>query len=366
MKNNFMNRLKELAREVLYFFSFYFYYWPRKKNLNQGPDNQVLKKGITAVISAKDEAYLIPFCLKSLIGVADQIVCIDNGSKDGTLRAMEKFKEEFGGQAEVDVISMPGALLGDCRNAGVRAARYQWHLRWDADMISKTSGEDNMIHFREKVLKVNKPTSFQLPRTNLIGDLSHTHKKNPVIDQGEPFLIWLTRDVFYKEYGKFDAIKIPFYHQRKKEKRSYIFHCQGIKSVDNLIHRFHYFTWRELVNSGKPNRYSAWLNDFEAFKKERNLYLFGTNDEITLAWRYYRQLATHYIKYNPQKYGDYPPVLKEAIEKDYLRFKVIYRDGKPFSIEDKENHKLNGYMPTAEDLSWDVTQFFRKLSEELN
>lgn len=360
-----MNRIKEIARSLLYFFAYFFYYRPRKRYLDRGVNGQVLKKGITAVISAKDEAYLIPYCLKSLFGVADQIVCIDNGSKDGTFRAMEKFKEEFGGQVEVDIISMPGALLGDCRNAGVRAARYRWHLRWDADMISNTTGEENMIQFREEVLKVKNPTSFQLPRTNLNGDLNHTHKKNLVIDEGEPFLIWLTKDVFYKEYGKFDTIRIPFYHKRKKVKTSYIFHCQGIKSAANLIHRFHYFTWRELVNTNKACRYSDVIHDFEEFKKRRNLYLFGTTEELSLTWRYYRQLVTHYVKYDPNIYGDYPRVLKEVIGSENERLKVLYKNKEPYSIYDRENKAFSNYVPSAEDLNWDLHSFFEKLKGEL-
>src|SRR5262245_55675788 len=65
-----------------------------------------LVPGITAVVAARNEAYTLPFCLRSLIGFADQIVCVDNGSDDGTLALMEAFKAEHGGDVAVDVVSM--------------------------------------------------------------------------------------------------------------------------------------------------------------------------------------------------------------------------------------------------------------------
>ena len=66
---------------------------------------------------------------------------------------LHKLSDHAVEKIEVDILEMPGALLGDCREAGLNATRYQWHLRWDADMVCKTSGEESMIQLREKVLK---------------------------------------------------------------------------------------------------------------------------------------------------------------------------------------------------------------------
>jgi glycosyltransferase involved in cell wall biosynthesis len=122
--------LRPIVSSVLYIL-FYQFFYKRHETTRGG---KPLKKGITAVVSAKNEGYTIPFCLKSLIGIADQVVCIDNGSDDDTLEQMKKFKNIYGDKIEVDVIEMPNALLGDCREAGLTATRYQWHLRWDADI----------------------------------------------------------------------------------------------------------------------------------------------------------------------------------------------------------------------------------------
>ena len=67
------------------------------------------------------EEYTLPLCLKSLIGFADQVIIVDNGSEDDSLQLAKKFKSENEDQIEVDIIEMPGALLGDCREAGLKA-----------------------------------------------------------------------------------------------------------------------------------------------------------------------------------------------------------------------------------------------------
>ena len=148
-----MNELKKLIRSILRAVLYNGWYrWVR--SWDESRNGAPLKDGITAVVSAKNEAYIIPFCLESLVGVVDQVVCIDNGSDDGTLEAMNAFKEKFAGRIEVDILEMPNALLGDCRNAGLDYTRYKWHLRWDADMVCRTSGKEDMKLLREKVLKM--------------------------------------------------------------------------------------------------------------------------------------------------------------------------------------------------------------------
>lgn len=356
--------LKAKIRIILSFLFYNFIYRWNRKRLSTGYNNVKLKPGITAVISAKDEDYLIGLCLRSLVGVADQIICIDNGSADNTLAEMLKFENEFSDKLLIEVVSMPGALLGDCRNEGLKRTKFQWHLRWDADMISVNEGEYNMLQIKERIMKTKRPLSVQLPRTNLNGDFFHTAKNSKVVDEGEPFLVWFNKDIDYKEYGKFDAIRIPLYYKQISESKSCIFHCQGIKSTINLIHRFHYFTWRELVNTSEKCRYSDVLHDFEEFKKKRNNYLFGTNEEQSLNWRYNRQLSTHFVKYEPNKYYKYPSIIQNLIDNDTIRYKVIYEDNSPYNIIDKEDINQLNYKQNKEDLEWNVEDFFKKLLNE--
>lgn len=319
-----------------------------------------LKPGITAVVAARNEEYLIPFCLRSLVGIADQIVCIDNGSDDGTLDRMHEFETASRGDVDVDVLSMPGALLGQCREAGLQHTRHRWHLRWDADMVAHTGGEQSMAGLRQRVLQDDRPRAIQLPRTNLHMDLRHTHKLHDVIDPGEPILIRFSSAVCYREYGKFDTIRVPFSYRQTQMSERYYMHCAGLKSDDNLLHRFHYFAWREAFNAAPDQASRQQLADFEAFKTRRNMELFGTNEPRALKFRFQRQLAFHCAPYDPRKYGPYPDVLHHELACAAPRFEVLYQDGHPYTRIDRADRQMLDYVPTSDDLAWDPTVFLAR------
>jgi len=331
--------------------------------LERGRDGSGLAPGITAVVAARNEAYTIGFSLRSLIGFADQIVCIDNGSTDDTLAEMRRFQEEHNADVDIDVVSMAGALLGECREAGLERTRRQWHLRWDADHVAVTTGPDSILELRDKILADRRPRTVQLSRTNLHGDLCHTSRTSAVVDPGEPFLMRFGRGIRYREYGKFDAVRVPFHYLQTQAPGRHVFHLAGLKSDENLIHRFHYFAWREAVNreggAGEPDLYM-----FDSFKKRRNLLLFGTNEPRSLKFRYQRQLSYHLTRFDTDRFGDYPKVLKDELS-TRQRFEVVYRDGRPWLRVDHEDPEMLDYRPTPEDLAWDPEAFLRRfLTEE--
>jgi glycosyltransferase involved in cell wall biosynthesis len=354
--------MKSLFRKIIRPVLYYLYYLPFKKSINVSREGKPLMMGITAVVAMKNEEYTLPFCLESLIGFADQIVIIDNGSEDSSLEKAKAFKNAFGNKVEVDIIELPGALLGDCREAGLKAACYQWHLRWDADMVAHTDGANDMKKLREKILKDNTPRAIQLPRVNIYGDLQHA--MGEIIDPGEPILIWFNKAVFYKEYGKFDSIKVPFYFRQDNEMINYYFHCSGLKSDENLIHRFHYFTWREYYNHFTDKYRPQTLQSFEAFKSKRNLYLLGTIEKKSIKYRYMRQLVSQFVKFNTQLYGDYPKILEQEIQKSNSRFQIIYFEYKPLIRIDNLDEEMKDYKPSEEDKNWDIDTFFKKLFKE--
>ena len=80
------------------------FYTFRKNNLNRSRNGDVLKMGISAVVAMKNEEYTLPYCLESLIGFADQIIVIDNGSEDRSLNSAKEFKRKHGHKVEVTVI----------------------------------------------------------------------------------------------------------------------------------------------------------------------------------------------------------------------------------------------------------------------
>src|SRR4051812_41560376 len=77
---------------------------PARRWIERDRAGKPLQPGITAVVVARDEGYTIPFVLRSLVGFADQIVCIDNGSVDRTLSEMEVFKEKHRDEVSVEIL----------------------------------------------------------------------------------------------------------------------------------------------------------------------------------------------------------------------------------------------------------------------
>jgi len=355
-----VSALKSSARQLVAPILHVGWYSRLRHRLEVTSNRQPLKPGITAIVAARNEAYLIPFCLESLVGAVDQVVCVDNGSGDGTLALMHEFQTRRAADLDIEVLVMPDALLGECRQAALELTRHEWHLRWDADMVCRTTGPETFPGLRRRVLTDDRPRAIQLPRTNLVGDLHHTHRLFPVIDPGEPILMRFSQLIKYREIGRFDVIRVPLSYRQVIDRGHYYVHCAGLKSDENLIHRFHYFAWREALNAAPDASTRHALADFEVFKRQRNLEFFGTTAPASLKFRYQRQLVYHLQRYDEAAYGQYPEVLRYELERPDPRFEVIYRDGRPYLRLDRADRDMLDYRPTADDLAWDPEAFLRR------
>ena len=319
-----------------------------------------LKPGVTALVAARDEEYTIPFCLQSLVGFADEIVCIDNGSKDRTLALMNSFATTAPAQCVVKIIEKPGATLGECREAGLEATTHAWHLRWDADMVAKTSGPEALSLLKAELQKDVTPRTIQLPRTNLVADLEHCSRLYPVVDPGEPILMAFGKDIRYVEDGRFDIIRVPLYYRQVSDPRRLYFHCSSLKSDMNLLHRDAYFDWRQAVNQARSEEDQNQLKDFDAFRDKKNLERYGTADLRSIKYRYWRQVTRTLRRFDGNEAGGYPEILSGELKSPVPRFQVEYRDGKPFRRIDHHDDEMKNYVPTAEDLSWSPEDYLRK------
>ena len=95
------------------------------------------------------------------------------------------------------------------------------------NVIAHTDGPNSFMSLRNKILQSDLPRTIQLPRINLNGDFYHATKERSEADAGEPILMRFTQDIVYKEYGKFDSIKVPFYYNKSKKKKLTTFTVKG-------------------------------------------------------------------------------------------------------------------------------------------
>jgi Glycosyl transferase family 2 len=81
---------------------------------------------VTAVVIAKNEEDALPGALRSVAGLVDELLVVDDESTDGTA----EIAREIGARV---ITRKLGASFADQRNAGVEAARTDWILAIDAD-----------------------------------------------------------------------------------------------------------------------------------------------------------------------------------------------------------------------------------------
>ncbi|MFY9607537.1 MAG: glycosyltransferase [Blastocatellia bacterium] len=338
--------------------------WPfRDDRDNQG---NYLKDGISALVCCKDEEYSLKFCLESLTHVADQIICVDNGSTDKTLQIMEEFKEGNADGKDITVIDAKGLNLAEARNLGLMHVSRKWLLNCGGDFVFHTTGELDAKELFSKLTRTWLRKSFRFGHVNLWGDLNHTTRLFSVYAVGEYYLVRFNRKVEFVEHGRFDYVKFPRQHLRLEIDKAVFFHLNSLKSDSRLMYRNCYFDWREtLSQKSNGDQEPQGLTDFKWFENKWQRERFNTNDERSVKFRFQRQMAVaHYIKYDPSRYGDYPEVLQRALPGDSGRFSVIYWDGEPITRIDKEDQEMLGYQPTQEDLKWDPKRYLRRILNE--
>ena len=104
-----------------------------------------MKLKISAIIITKDEEHSIRECLQSISWV-DEIIVVDSGSKDQTLKICKEFR------AKIFTKSWQG--FGPQKNEGIKHAKHKWILSIDADEIITPELKKEII----AITKSNNPS----------------------------------------------------------------------------------------------------------------------------------------------------------------------------------------------------------------
>ena len=107
---------------------------------------------ISAIIITKNEEHSIRECLESILWV-DEIIIVDSGSKDKTLKICKEFK------AKIFEKSWRG--FGFQKNMALKLAKFKWILSIDADEIITNQLRNEII----AILKSSSPAAaYSIPR----------------------------------------------------------------------------------------------------------------------------------------------------------------------------------------------------------
>lgn len=320
-----------------------------------------LKPGVSALVCCKDEEYNIELCLNSLVGLVDQIICIDHNSTDETHDKMLDFKER-NQNINVIVEKFSDASLKDARNFGLKHVEYNWLLNCGGDFVFDIENEAVLSFFKD-LQSLNKLQSYQLTYVNLYGDLHHTYSNSNIVATGEYYIVKMSKSIKFVENEKFDYLKSPFFYKKKSITAPFFFHLSGMKDDLRLLYRNCYFEWREIVNYLHSNRItnSPYL-DFAYFENYWRLELYETTNTKSLKYRHSRQICELTIKrYDESLHVTYPKVIKDLISKGKERFKVEYEKNKPFYRKDFKDLNMLNYEPSEEDLNWSIEGFKERI-----
>jgi glycosyltransferase involved in cell wall biosynthesis len=122
------------------------------------------RPGVSAMVRVKNEEQKIAHCLRSILGVFDEVVLVDNGSDDATASIVREFQDTPEGAAQIRLLSYPHRLArfgpehGDTPEDSVHSAVYftNWALshcsyrfvcKWDGDMVLRRETKELFREF---------------------------------------------------------------------------------------------------------------------------------------------------------------------------------------------------------------------------
>lgn len=116
------------------------------------------KTPITVVVITKNEEHNIETCLGSIAGWADEIIVVDDESRDRTIELAEKYTDRiFHRRMDIE---------GKHRNWAYAQARNEWVFSLDADESATPEIKEEI----SRVIQSNEFQAYTVPRRNYLGD----------------------------------------------------------------------------------------------------------------------------------------------------------------------------------------------------
>ena len=273
-------------------------------------------QGISIMMRVKDERDWIGPSIESIKPIADEIVVVDNGSKDGSYEIVQELAAE--GKGLIKHWQRPDLNHCDLSNFAHEQTSFRWIFRWDGDMIARTGGEYNIVKLRKRILALD-PRRFYLiylRHINLSGDLCHQDPKEQF--HIEEYIHTFSSHACYVHPKRFEAIKVPKYYKVLFWYEPYSFHV-NVKPARRMLRRYFWDDWMELKDYTK----FPTLDDYVRVKIESE---FGTTSWKEAEKRCVQRVLSTHIPYRQDIFGPYAELLKPYLENP--KYKMIYENGK--------------------------------------
>jgi glycosyltransferase involved in cell wall biosynthesis len=134
------------------------------------------RPGISVLVATQDEEYVVGLSIRSFLELGDEIIVVDNGSRDSTKQIAAGLAAKYPGQ--VRFFDRPDLVdLHQNRAFAFSQSRHEWVVRADSDYVCYTDGPLSIGNFRKFVLSVRRgvlPEVIWVPQVNVVGDFRHT------------------------------------------------------------------------------------------------------------------------------------------------------------------------------------------------
>lgn len=306
-----------LKQNLRYFLAFFvkwlqiFYISPKRKD------------GISIMIRVKDEEDWIATSLLTLNNFTDEVVIIDNGSTDNTLREIKNVKDRL--NYPIILKTNPSSDICEISNQALSLTTYNWIFRWDSDFIGYTNKERNLEKLREYLLSLNQKKYYfiYLITISFAGDLMHVKVGHELHSEG--YIHTHHPNLKYIRKGKFEVLSVPIFYKIVRLKKIFFIHVGSAKPLKKLLYRFFWLFWLKEIDK---------YPDIESFIKREAKEKWESASLNSITISKFKELIFPIRKYEIKEFGEYPELLKPRLKNP--PFRIIYKDGEPFSRTDFE------------------------------
>ena len=278
--------------------------------------------GISVYMRVKDERDWIAASIASIKGIADEIVVVDNGSKDGTYEILQEMAVKENGKLKLWL--KPELNHCDLSNFALEQTSFRWSFRWDGDMVAHTDGENSIANLQKRILALNPNRHYliYLRHINLSGDLFHQDPKEMV--HIEEYIHTFSKFARFIHPNRFEAVKFPFYYKPLFWYEPYVFHV-NIKPARRMLLRYFWEDWMQLKD------YARYPN-LEDYVRAHIAEVFNTSHLDEAEERCVKKKIENHIFFNSELFGPYPKLLKSFL--DAPSYRIQYKNGKIFGRND--------------------------------
>ena len=126
-------------------------------------------------MASQNAIQTVEYAVLSNLPLCDEMICVDNGSTDGTVEVLRRLEKEYD---KITFHNRPDIVhLYENRQIAFKDSSFRWIVRGDADFIAWNSGHRDIRCLRRMVLEsepTRLPTGFEFIAKYVISDWTKT------------------------------------------------------------------------------------------------------------------------------------------------------------------------------------------------